>query len=264
MASVISGTHESALRCARLVDCGRSSTRLVDAAPGTTLLIVAVPDERLEDVAVRAASEGRFDFERLTVFHTSGMKTSDALASLSDRGSVTCSIHPIQTFAADVPVEEQIRLMKGISYGIEGDEAGKRMAGLIVADLEGTPLIIPKEEKISYHLACAVASNYVVSLVGAVEEALVPVQGTVRMRDLEPLIKTSIANALKLGPAQALTGPIARGSAAAVRAHLDALRSKKDLHTLYTTLAQWTLELALRERRITPEQAEQIRNVLAS
>ena len=37
---------------------------------------------------------------------------------------------------------------------------------------------------------------------------------------LAPLLRTTLANLLERGPAQALTGPVARGDVGTVRAHL--------------------------------------------
>ncbi|MEX0736617.1 MAG: Rossmann-like and DUF2520 domain-containing protein [Bacteroidota bacterium] len=261
--SVVSRSLESAHRCARLVDCRKSSTDLGMIAPETELLILAVPDEELEAVAAGAAERAGLNFQGLAVFHTSGIQTSDLLAPFASRGSVVCSIHPIQTFATGVSVEEQVGMMKGISYGIEGSEEGRKLGERVVEELEGTILVVPKEEKISYHLACVLASNFTVALLGAVEELAAPYAGGVPLRHFRALVESSIANAVRLSSSKALTGPIARGSVSTVEAHLGSLQNGTDLQILYSSMALWTIELALRGKRITPEQAHNLKKVLS-
>ena len=263
IASIINRSPEAALRTARLVDCRQSSTDSATLAPETDLLVFAVPDEQLEAVAAEVAERAKLNFHDLVAFHTSGIHTSDLLDSLARKGAVTCSIHPIQTFVAGMPVEEQVAMMQRISYGIEGSEQGRKMAEQIVAGLEGNVLVVPKEEKISYHLACVFASNYAVALLGVVEELTASYGGSSALTHFRKLVDSSIANAVRMSPAKALTGPIARGSAETVEAHLDGLRTRMDLQTLYSSLAMWTIEFALRGKRITPEQAHTLQKVFS-
>lgn len=232
-------------------------------APETELLVLAVPDEELEAVALGAAGRAGLDFPGLAVFHTSGSQTSDLLAPFADKGSAVCTIHPIQTFATGVSVEEQVGMMKGISYGIEGSEEGRKLGERVVEELEGTFLVVPKEEKISYHLACVLASNFTVALLGAVEELAAPYAGEFPLRHFRALVESGIANAVRLSPSKALTGPIVRGSTATVEAHLGSLQNRKDLQILYSGMARWTIELALKGKRITPEQAHNLKKALS-
>ncbi|MBI3112360.1 MAG: DUF2520 domain-containing protein [Ignavibacteriales bacterium] len=260
---IINRSPEAALRTARLVDCGLSSTENAALAPETDLLAIAVPDEQLEAVAAEVAERAKLNFHDLVAFHTSGVHTSDLLDPLAKKGAVTCSIHPIQTFAAGMPVEEQVGMMKGISYGIEGNDQGRRMAEQIVAALEGNILVVPKEEKISYHLACVFASNYTVALLGAVEELTASYGGSSALKHFRTLVESSIANAVRMSPAKALTGPIARGSSRVIEAHVSGLQTRPDLQELYKSLASWAIELAQRGKRITPEQAQRLKETLS-
>ncbi len=72
-----------------------------------------------------------------------------------------------------------------------------------------------------YHAAAAAASNYVIAaldLAGAlVASASVPFEALV------PLVRTAVDNAFSLGPATALTGPIARGDWDTVRGQFEAV-----------------------------------------
>jgi predicted short-subunit dehydrogenase-like oxidoreductase (DUF2520 family) len=64
---------------------------------------------------------------------------------------------------------------------------------------------------------------------------------------LTPLVTAGVANALRLGPAQALTGPFARGDVETVRAHWAALAAAPEpVRELYRAAARYTIDLARR------------------
>jgi predicted short-subunit dehydrogenase-like oxidoreductase (DUF2520 family) len=96
---------------------------------------------------------------------------------------------------------------------------------------------VREDARTLYHAALAHASNHVVTVVlDAVEalraalwgqellgqELVGDAPGGVAERVLGPLARASLENALQRGQA-ALTGPVARGDAAAVKGHLHAL-----------------------------------------
>ena len=65
------------------------------------------------------------------------------------------------------------------------------------------------------------------------------------LRAIAPIIRTSVENALRCGPAAALTGPIERGDAATVRRHAAAIQeSLPGLTALYALLGALTIEVA--------------------
>ena len=88
------------------------------------------------------------------------------------------------------------------------------------------------------------ASNYLVTLTALAESTLgeaglSPVEARAL---LAPLMRQSLDNALTLSPAVALTGPIVRGDAQTVAAHLAALL--EPTRSLYRALGRATLTLA--------------------
>ena len=58
------------------------------------------------------------------------------------------------------------------------------------------------------------------------------------------LMEGAIANARRAGPRAALTGPVARGDAATVAAHLAALAGPPDADALYRAVAREIVRLA--------------------
>ncbi|HXL59363.1 MAG TPA: DUF2520 domain-containing protein, partial [Mycobacterium sp.] len=101
----------------------------------------------------------------------------------------------------------------------------------------GEPFRVREDARTLYHAALAHASNHVVTvLLDAVEalraalrgqellgqELVGDAPGGIAERVIGPLARASLENSLQRGQA-ALTGPVARGDAAAVASHLRAL-----------------------------------------
>jgi len=112
------------------------------------------------------------------------------------------------------------------------------------AAIGARPFALAPGGKAAYHAALSVASNYLVTLTdiarqlarqGGVDEVLLSAL-------LGPLMQGSLANALSMGPQQALTGPIVRGDAATVARHLAVL--PLELQPAYRVLGERTVALA--------------------
>jgi predicted short-subunit dehydrogenase-like oxidoreductase (DUF2520 family) len=105
------------------------------------------------------------------------------------------------------------------------------------------PFTVTPGARAGYHAAACVASNHLVALLGQVErlarEAGVPFEAFL------PLVRASVDNVDELGPAGALTGPVARGDSSTVAAHLDALPD--DERAAYRAGALAALRLAGRD-----------------
>ena len=81
---------------------------------------------------------------------------------------------------------------------------------------------------------------------------------------LGPLLSAALDNALRQGDA-ALTGPVARGDAGTVEAHLRAIAGSGAEGTLatYRALARATADRALASGRLRPEAAQSLLAALA-
>jgi predicted short-subunit dehydrogenase-like oxidoreductase (DUF2520 family) len=106
------------------------------------------------------------------------------------------------------------------------------------------PFEIEDDARATYHAAASIASNFLVALEESAA-ALLGKAGTGNPRELlAPLVLRSAANWAERG-GEALTGPIARGDAATVDRHMEALREQApELLPLYEALAERTRELA--------------------
>jgi predicted short-subunit dehydrogenase-like oxidoreductase (DUF2520 family) len=261
--SVISKKETSARLLAQLVHCKQHSRFLADIHPSTCILLISAPEEAIELIAEEVAGNATLDFARLIVFHTSGMVTSDALNPLRTNGAVVFSLHPIQSFPKSANLQDQIVRMKDIFYGFEGERKAILPARRLVKAFGGTIVQIPKEEKILYHIACVVASNYSVALLGAVETLTNHVGKDFKLRHVVPLVNGSIENAFKLTPGKALTGPIVRGSISVVEKHVRKLRKmEKRMTELYQHLGIQALEMAKTKKSLDPKIAQQLKKIL--
>ncbi len=208
------------------------------------LVVIAVPDDDIPVVAALLSRTVR-SLGSAVVVHTSGVLTSDVLASLRRKGAAVASFHPLQTF----PKRHSTgRESAGIWFGIEGDRPAVALARKCAAAMSARAIVIPAEQKSVYHAAAVFASNYLVTLLAAVEE-LGASMGLTR-RSVEsmfaPLIESTLRNVRRLTPARALTGPIARRDLATVERHLRTLSKKplRHLLPLYTALGLATARIA--------------------
>lgn len=258
--SVVSRTLASARRCARLVRCPNYSNSLNDLR-GADLIIITVSDHQMRSVAQKLAGNKYLNLRRTIVAHTSGMHTSEELTALKMRGARVCSLHPIQSFPNGMSVADQVKALDGISYGFEGSRSILLVMKKIVRDLRGRIVVVPKDEKILYHIACVVASNYIVAMLGAAEDLFPGGSKKRAVVHLARLAESSLANALRSSPSRALTGPVARGSVEVVRRHLRELkRRRKDLLPFYKALGIQSLHLS--RKRLSPKVVKQLMRLL--
>ena len=179
---------------------------VADAARGVDLLVIATPDATIEEVAANVEPVAT-----TVVAHLSGSLGLDVLAPHSRRAAV----HPL--VALPDPDLGAKRLRAGAWFAVAGDP----LAWTVVEALGGRPFEVPDRDRPAYHAAACIASNHLVALLGQVERV-----GALAGLPLEAyldLVRTTVDNVAALGPAAALTGPVARGDWVTVAHHLAAL-----------------------------------------
>ena len=198
-------------------------------------ILITVPDAAIQQVAETLALAGM----RGVALHTCGALGPEALSPLAESGVACGVLHPLQT----VPTPSAD--LREIAFAIDGDPRAVGWATAITETLAGLVLRVAPGARPLYHAAAVMASNYTVTLLDAaltlMREAGIPDE--LARRALWPLVDTSVANALHDGPEAALTGPIRRGDAATVAAHLEAIPDGP-VRALYKALGLRTLELA--------------------
>jgi hypothetical protein len=127
----------------------------------------------------------------------------------------------------------------------------------------GEPAWIAESARPLYHAALALGANHLVTLVSQAMELLSAAGVADPGRMLGPLLGAALDNALRSGDA-ALTGPVARGDAGTVAAHLTELRRHAPRTvSSYLAMARATADRALAGGRLKPETAEALLGVLA-
>lgn len=223
----------------------RNAESIDEVARHAELVVLAVPDSAIQAVCEQLATS---DLTGHAVVHTSGVTPVAALKSASAHGAQIGGLHPVWPIArGDRP------LPPGGWFGIEADERPLRdWLSDLVAALGGSVFWLPPDvDRIRYHAAPVLLSNYLVTLY--VEAAAVwhgigiePEAARAALLGLARAALDNLANLEPGDPALALTGPIVRGDAATVRAHLSALHDDPELAAAYRILGRLTLRLAAR------------------
>lgn len=205
-----------------------------DVADSAELLLLTVPDSELPGLVNGLAVTGAVRRGTI-VAHTSGANGVMVLAPLSAQGCVPLAIHPAMTFTG---ADEDVARLSESCFGITAaDEIGYAIAQSLVLEIGGEPFRVREDSRTLYHAALAHGSNHVVTLIADAvtalraalsgqellgQELVGDAPGGVAERIIGPLARAALGNTLARGQA-ALTGPVSRGDAGAVAAHLAAL-----------------------------------------
>ena len=234
--------RETGLRALERIGEGTVYDResLLAAVPVADLIIITTPDRAIKETAGLAGSGGPRNNAYL--MHMSGLLDSDLLKIPGWDGGVF-SFHPLQAIAG---FTEGIKLLPASLFTVEGDEKGERFAGELARSLGLKYLVIKKEYKPLYHAAAVIASNYLVTLVDG-SFRLLRKAGMDREEVREgilQLVKGTLENLERMAPAEALTGPIARGDLETIDRHRQALTDyAPELVELYRLLGWYTAEM---------------------
>ena len=227
-----------------------------DVAASAELLLLAVPDSELAGLVSGLAATSAVR-PRAIVAHTSGANGIGVLAPLTEIGCIPLAIHPAMTFTGS---DEDISRLPDTCFGITAaDDVGYAIAQSLVLEMGGEPFCVREDARVLYHAALAHAGNHIVTVIADALEALRAAlrgsellgqqcvddqPGGIAERIVGPLARAALENTLQRGQA-ALTGPVARGDAAAVAEHLDALaRVDPDLAQAYRVNALRTAQRA--------------------
>jgi predicted short-subunit dehydrogenase-like oxidoreductase (DUF2520 family) len=214
------------------------------AGRDTDVVIVATPDE---SIAGAAAALGPSLRPGALVVHLSAARSLHEFDDLVlARPDVEVgSLHPLQA----LPSGEVGRArLAGSWCAVDGPVQAMEALALT---LGMRPFRVEGARRVSYHAAACVASNHLVALLGQVER--LAAEAGVPLAAFFPLVRATLDNVDELGPAAALTGPVARRDAATVAAHIDALPA--DERDAYLVLAGTAL-------RLTEHDDEQLRALL--
>jgi predicted short-subunit dehydrogenase-like oxidoreductase (DUF2520 family) len=176
------------------------------------------------------------------------------------RGALPLALHPAMTFTGR---PEDLTRLSGACFGVTAPEQLRPIADALVLEMGGDPQWVAEESRVLYHAALAGGANFLATLVNTSVDLLRRSGVAEPERLLAPLLGAALDNALRSGDA-AMTGPVARGDAGTVAAHLSELRtSAPDTVAAYVAMARLTADRALAAGLLRPEAAEALLDVLA-
>ncbi|MEU9000021.1 DUF2520 domain-containing protein [Streptomyces caniferus] len=223
------------------------------------LVLLTVPDDALADLVSGLAETGAVRPGQLLV-HTSGRYGTAVLDPATRAGALPLALHPAMTFTG---TSVDVQRLAGCSFGVTSPDELRMAAEALVIEMGGEPEWIAESARPLYHAALAIGANHLVTLVAQSMDLLrdAGVQAPDRM--LGPLLGAALDNALRSGDA-ALTGPVARGDAGTVAAHIAELRRHAPQSVAgYVAMARTTADRALDHGLLKPELAEDLLDVLA-
>lgn len=180
----------------------------LEAPPPCPITLLTVPDRAIAEVARTVPPGG-------VLLHCSGATDVEVLRPHRPAGS----LHPLMTFPGPEAPD-----LRDVPVAIAGDPEALLAAGALARLLGMRPFVVPGDRRL-YHAAAVMAGNFSTALLAEASAVLsaagVPPDQAPGL--LAPLALASIRNAALLGPAAALTGPVARGDDAIIRAHQEAL-----------------------------------------
>ena len=217
-------------------------TSRANAVQQARAILVAVRDGQL-DVALDELRLADGVQRGQVVLQVSGSAEPAARDRITADGVHYGTFHPLLPLID--PSLASFRL-QGSVIGIEGDASAYAVAARLAHRLGATTIEIPRDERAAYHAAAVIASNFPVTLAALAEGLLsrIGVDSVAAHRAVRALMAASVENLASAPRAlDALTGPIARGDVATVRAHSTALHGSRPYHDVYEVLSRATLAL---------------------
>lgn len=220
------------------------------ACDDADLLLLALPDG---EIAAATEELARRPQARV-VLHVAGALGAGVLAPLRARGSSVGAWHPLRAFPAP---SRQVDEAADTFFALDGDPEAQELGRRLAQALGGSAGEVPESARALYHFAATLAAGGVTTLLATVV-ALADSLGLpeeARAGYLE-LARGALAAARDAAdPADAITGPVARGDVDTFVAQLDALReADAELVPLAIELARETLRQVARRAAPTPAQ----------
>ncbi|WP_443072090.1 Rossmann-like and DUF2520 domain-containing protein [Streptomyces sp. WMMC1477] len=254
-----SGVSDASLRRAAELLPGVPLVEPREVLARSELVLLTVPDDALPNLVTGLVETGAVRPGQLLV-HASGRYGTAVLEPALRAGALPLALHPVMTFTG---TSVDVQRLAGCAFGVTAPEELRMAAEALVIEMGGEPEWIPEEARPLYHAALALGANHLVTLVAQAQDLLRSAGVAAPDRMLGPLLGAALDNALRSGDA-ALTGPVARGDAGTVSAHLAELRRHAPgAVSGYVAMARTTADRALAAGLLKPELAEDLLEVLS-
>ena len=230
-----------------------------DVVAAADLVLLTVPDDELPQLVQGLSDTGAWPAGQIVV-HASGRYGVQVLDPAARHHVIPLALHPAMTFTG---TSVDLQRLAGCCFGVTAPEAARPMAEALVLEMGSEPVWVAETDRARYHAALAHGSNHLVTLVAQALQVLRGAGIEAPDRVLAPLLSAALDGALRAGDA-AITGPVSRGDAGTVSAHVRELATETpDVLPTYVALARATAVRALASGRLTPLAAESLLDVLA-
>jgi len=220
------------------------------STPEADLLLLALPDAELAPAAAALAERP----QARVVLHVAGALGASVLAPLRAAGSAVGSWHPLRAFPAPAP---DPATAADTFFALDGDPPAVELGARLAEAFSGHSAVVPERDRSLYHGIATLAAGGVTTLLASVaslaDELGLP---SAARRGYLELSRGAVAAASDVRePADAITGPVARGDEETFLRHLEAIgRADPSLLPLVVAVARESLrQLA---RRGAPSSAQ--------
>jgi len=249
-----------------------SRARAADLLPGVpvvpveqvladaSLVLLTVPDDALTGLVEGLAVTGAVQRGQLLA-HTSGRHGLTVLEPAVREGALPLALHPVLPFAG---TRVDLERLTGTAFGVTAPDPLRPIAEVLVVEMGGEPVWLTEDQRPLWHAALAHGANHLTTLVASSADLLRTAGVEHPGQVLGPLLGAALDGALRSGDA-ALTGPVARGDAGTVRAHLEVLAAvAPEVLPTYVAMARLTADRALASGRLDADRAWALLEVLAT
>lgn len=231
------------------------------------LVLLTVPDDALAGLVTGLASTGAWQPGQLVV-HTAGAYGVDVLEPARAAGAIPLAIHPAMTFTG---TSLDLTRLVGCTFAVTAAAPVLPIGQALVVEVGGEPVVVAEEARPLYHAALAHGANHLVVLVAQAAQALAGAGVADPAAALAPLLGAALDGALRAGAGvSTLTGPVVRGDAGTVAAHLAQLTAfaarrpdAADLPAAYRAMARSATARAVRGELIDTDAAQRLLDALA-
>lgn len=223
------------------------------------LVLLTVPDDVLPELVAGFAQAQVFRPGQF-VAHASGRYGISVLDPATRSGALPLAFHPAMTLTG---TSVDVQRLSGAPFGVTSPEALRPVVEALVVEIGGEPVWVPEESRVLYHAALANGANHLITLVAQSMDLLSNAGVSDPQRLLSPLLHAALDNVLRAGDL-ALTGPVVRGDAGTLQAHVAAIDSvSPQARRAYVAMARLTADRALSNGVLKPTQAEALLSALA-
>lgn len=201
------------------------------------MILFTVPD----GVIAQVWEEAKPYISDKIVAHCSGLHSSKIFSDVGSRKCYAYSIHPLFAISSK---ENSWKEMESVLFTIEGDESHIKTVEEVFSGIGNRTRTILAENKVKYHAAAALSSNYMTALFFIAQELMEECgfEKEEAVKELYQLAKGNLDHILEQGCINALTGPIERNDVETVRMHIHALEKEKQ--EVYKKNAAYLIHIA--------------------